>query len=940
MPVPLVQFLKQLEDSGIIADETLQDFIPPKASPKSGDELARDLVKQKKITKYQAEEVYRGNGKSLLLGNYLLLEKIGAGGMGQVFKARHRRMDRLVAVKLLPVAMTKDKAAIARFEREVKAAAKLRHHNIVAADDADCANGVHFLVMELVEGQDLSALVKQHGPFSVVNAVDYILQAARGLEFAHKKGVIHRDIKPANLLLDDEGTVKILDMGLARLGDTGDGVAQAELTNTGMIMGTVDYMAPEQALDTKSAGPQADIYALGCSLYYLLTGKATYDGDTLMKKLLAHREHAIPSLRTAKPDTPEILDFIFRKMVAKKTEDRYQTMSDVISALEQMGPGSQTMVNMPVTANSLLANSDFNLKHDLEATSTFRKSQIIPSTFRTKKNQPSLWKTPLAMIGAALSGILILAGIIVTLQTSDGKLIVEINEADATVQVLDAAGKIEVTQKSGEGKVTISVDTGMHRLKVEKEGFAVFGEEFEMQKNGTKTISAKLIKLEEKSPPKVAEVNNHGWNTPELQQWVKSVSALPADKQITAVSKKLVELNPGFDGKLPYKAIDNHVVILTIISPHVADLSPLQALTHLEELKCEGLKEKASSLSDLTPLKGLPLRSLNLTYTRVADLSPLTGMKLTTLHCTASQVSDLTPLQGMPLQALYCGSLYNLSDLTALRGMPLNKLVINWNNNLTDFSPLADLPLKELDVSYNQLKDFNSLAACKNLEVLQLISTRVTPETIAALHTALPQCKIAWGDHAQIILNKKPLAFQDPAFESWVKETAALSAEKQIEAVSQKLIELNPKFDGTVTGFTDDSLPLVQNGAVVEFGFNSDHVKDISPVRAFESLKRLQCHCTYKNGDVADLSPLKGLALNALNCRDTQVADLSPLVGMPLTELNCSVTKVVDLSPLISCKNLMRVTVTNTKVTAEGVASLQNALPECRIISDHHTKPK
>src|SRR5262249_51945683 len=160
--------------------------------------------------------------------------------------------------------------------------------NIVTAFDADNANGVHLLVMQYVEGSDLSALVKRNGPLPVAHAVNCILQAAKGLEFAHKKGIVHRDIKPANLLLDKEGTVKILDMGLARLSADGDPGPQAELTNTGAVMGTVDYMAPEQALDTKTADARADIYSLGCTLFYLLTGRATFQGDSLMKKLLAH----------------------------------------------------------------------------------------------------------------------------------------------------------------------------------------------------------------------------------------------------------------------------------------------------------------------------------------------------------------------------------------------------------------------------------------------------------------------------------------------------------------------------------------------------------------------------------------------------------------------------------------------------------------------------
>ena len=282
MAVDLITVIKQLTESSIIAQGKLENFVPPKAHPTSVEALVAELVKQNHLTRFQAQHINAGKTKSLILGSYTILDKIGAGGIGQVFKALHRRMDRTVAIKMLPPAMTKDAAAAARFEREVRAAAKLSHPNIVAAYDADQANGAHFLVMEYVEGKDLSALVKKNGPFPVSKAVNYVLQAARGLEFAHKKGVVHRDIKPANLLLDDEGVVKILDMGLARI--ESPGAAQAELTGTGAVMGTVDYMSPEQAFNTKYADARADIYSLGCSLYYLIAGKATYGGETVARK--------------------------------------------------------------------------------------------------------------------------------------------------------------------------------------------------------------------------------------------------------------------------------------------------------------------------------------------------------------------------------------------------------------------------------------------------------------------------------------------------------------------------------------------------------------------------------------------------------------------------------------------------------------------------------
>jgi eukaryotic-like serine/threonine-protein kinase len=272
-------------------------------------------------------------------GDYVLLEKIGEGGMGTVYRARHRPMDRIVALKTLSAQFSRHEGSVERFRREIVAAGKLCHPNIVTAYDAGEENGTLYLVMEYIEGSDLGKLVAKQGPLAVQQAASILIQAAAGLGYAHGQGIIHRDVKPANLLIDKRGVVRVPDLGLARVRQVlaepdKRGTEESTVTTSRHMIGTPNFMAPEQAADARFADQRSDVYSLGCTLYFLLTGKAVFSRNAAVETLLAHRRDAAASLRAARPEIPQGLDEAFQRMVAKNPVDRYAGMNEVIQTLQ------------------------------------------------------------------------------------------------------------------------------------------------------------------------------------------------------------------------------------------------------------------------------------------------------------------------------------------------------------------------------------------------------------------------------------------------------------------------------------------------------------------------------------------------------------------------------------------------------------------------------
>jgi eukaryotic-like serine/threonine-protein kinase len=293
--------------------------------------LAGKLQQRGWLTSYQIHRLLNGCASELTLGRYVLLDRIGAGGMGEVFKARETRLGRHVALKVLRKERISKPDLVDRFYHEIQAAASLSHPNIIHAYDAEQIADTHVFAMEYVDGIDLSRFVKQSGSLPVAQACEYIRQAGLGLHHIREHGMVHRDIKPGNLMRVHPGkSIKILDMGLARLRQDQEEADADRLTRLGFVMGTVDFISPEQALNSRCADIRSDLYSLGCTFYYLLTGRVPFPTAEPMNKLIAHsREQAVP-IEHLREEAPPQVCAIIAKLMAKRPHERYQTPSELI----------------------------------------------------------------------------------------------------------------------------------------------------------------------------------------------------------------------------------------------------------------------------------------------------------------------------------------------------------------------------------------------------------------------------------------------------------------------------------------------------------------------------------------------------------------------------------------------------------------------------------
>jgi tRNA A-37 threonylcarbamoyl transferase component Bud32/Leucine-rich repeat (LRR) protein len=660
------------------------------------------------------------------LHHYEILEVVGRGGTGVVLRARDTKLLRIVAIKVLAAPLAVSGTARQRFAREARATAAIRDEHVIdihaVCDDAP----VPYLVMEYIEGCNLDALLRKGGQLEVKEVLRIGIQVASALAAAHKHGLIHRDVKPANILLENGvQRVKLTDFGLARAAD------DASLTQSGFIAGTPLYMAPEQAAG-EPIDPRTDLFSLGSVLYELCTGRPAFRAETTVAVIRRVCDETPRSIREVNADIPVPLCRLIERLQAKKPANRPASASEVAEEL-----------------TGLLAELS-DARTQRSGVSGARRAGYSAALRTWLGRRKWIWAVAaLLLLCAGLgmgeaTGVTNVRGVVIRLLWPEGTLVVEVDDpgvsvtVDGTDVVITGAGVKEVRLKPGQYKVEAS-----------KNGKLVRRELVTVARDGRQVV-------------RISAESSEAEPLTEAQRWEKAVAALPATEQVEAVSRRLKELNPGFDGQVSPSVMYGAVTRLVFNTDAVQDISPVRALRWLESLECQpktgerrgkvadlsplrGLSLKLlkvadnDSVSDLSPLKGMPLeelsfsrtqvedltslrgmplRSLYFGQTRIADLSPLKGMKLTHLYCDGVPVSDLSPLQGMPLEALFI-PLTRVSDLSPLRGMTLIYVDVS-ATPVSDLSVLKGMPVKWLRCDFQRERDAELLRSLTTLEKINL----------------------------------------------------------------------------------------------------------------------------------------------------------------------------------------------------------------------------
>lgn len=706
------------------------------------------------------------------IGEYEILGFLGAGGMGTVYAARHRKLDKRVALKILPERRLWDRQAVVRFEREMRAVGKLEHPHLVTAYDAGEIDGTYYLAMQLVDGCDTAQLAARLGPLRSSDACEIARQAAIGLHAAHMNGLVHRDVKPSNLMLSPDGIVKVLDLGLARL--TTDVAEPEQISTSGKVMGTLDYMAPEQCDDCHAADLRADIYGLGATLYKLLCGKAPLEGDqptTTLQKLRTLANGRIPSLQVHRPDLPPALIQYVDTMLSKEPAGRPGSAAEVADRMSEFARSSDlgTLASHVNSASerSRATVSGYGPTITEVATGKIHARQASVDSAVSADVQKKRWniRFPLriALVLLSVAGLLALAQIVI--QMDKGTLI--ITGDGVTVEQLKDAG-VRLIQKSTQQ--TYDLKIGSDRLKTGAYVIEVTQQPSDLQFSATEFTIARGTPQEVTvtfKPTVTREVMVERWefiqklhtagvaidiDLPDgSKRQIQTASEIPAIRRVTFYGSNGTEEN--VCRLLEFTSLTELTLIAvgSVSKPTIEAIGKQTSLTQLRFDSSPIGDDGLSFLKDLKQIRDLMLWACNLTDAGLIHLQRFPQLETAELGAnrgiTGSGLAALQPLSKLRFVSVHDCALTE-KNLKQLKQLPqVTRWAIGggakWTN--AGLKELAGLNhIQELLVDKSELSDegLTHLATLPNLKLLRTRQSKVTADGLAAFLAARPECKL------------------------------------------------------------------------------------------------------------------------------------------------------------------------------------------------------
>lgn len=702
---------------------------------------------------------------SPVIGAYELIDILGRGGMGSVYLARHRKLDKQVAIKLLPSLSAQRQDIVTRFQREIRAAGKLDHSAIVRATDAGEADGVHFLVMDAIDGLDIGQICRTVGRLSIADACEIARQTAVGLAYAHSQGIVHRDIKPSNLMLDVGGKVKILDFGLAQMSVWTDELA--ELTTVGQLMGTLDYMAPEQAEPRELPNERADVYALGATLFRLLCDRpplSASHGITPIEKLHLIASHQITPIDGLRNDIPAKLSRLVMQMLSRDPAKRPATAEEVAERISAFVEHSNLVA---LLASAQAAASD---EHRIPVVGEAISKQRSPArSERAVSGQASNGWVWTALASMAVLGF---AGILFTLDTSKGQLIIDSKDANVHVRLLKEGEEYrELTIVPG-AQVT-KLYSGNYEVVLDKpsDGFSIPESERMFTIKRGETVVATIREKSDSIADNSSGASGEKTSESETSN-ASNIEALLAAESLPERANRARRLySSQHQVRDPRRLLElKKPVGLVLIGEdiHDDDMQSMRNMLHLRELGIFDCDISGTALENLVVLPQLETILLtydqNLDKTWLESISRIRGLKQVTL--AGSNVSDemIQPLRKSTLLERLDLSNTSIGDegLAILEGFPHLKSLSLSNTRVSDrglaylrhnkkleslsltsdnvdgegLAVLSQLEqLKTLSITGDCVTDawLENIANTRSVEWLQLYNTRITDEGLAHL---------------------------------------------------------------------------------------------------------------------------------------------------------------------------------------------------------------